>query len=1082
MIGEQSLCEAVQLLISPILTSALLMRRLGGSLLVHSWFTYNWRVGKNMSPPVFVITLLQKMALSSEVFYDDEKFFFHYLDSAYKEFAAYCKRKGVTQAEITEVADDGDSLDTNAGKLFALCSERVKKEEDANCLALRYDSFKNVVATAKAVMTANITRVGALIVSALLLSYPRILLESTSLNPFIKPLLSLLRYEENVVVARHILNSLPILFRMTSEKVPCPHAKMIKQVVACLTSCDSFFPQHSDKKVEVLFSQRPRVTPSSSSLVAETAIRALTDPFAATNLDTLLDFRKRDSSKEAAMFMIAYSVYCDEVRHLGLPMPSSIQELVIFLKESLHSEDPTTRYCSARCLVEISRIDGMLSDILNKIVVPFSESLRSGTAPISMRCGLAELSFLMSELNLEVLGGLRILAPISLRQMSDSYETVREVAAMTFRNYVPLMVLKTNGNENKSRTANDLADKDVTDCSIDLLLGNPSKLPPLNISDISGLDKSVVLRHYQEEGIRWMSFIEQCGVNGILADDMGLGKTLQTLCLLAMKVHDKPSAKVLIICPPTLVNHWCAEWSKYFPSLPSFHSVDEGMREPKWLTMRKDQFVTVASYNTVRGCSYFKEIEWFYLILDEGHVIRNPTTLMFKSITSLRSQNRLILSGTPVQNTPADLWALFEFLMPGYLGSMKQFRNTFLKPINACRSVNATPKEIEDGQAALERLHKSVLPFVMRRLKTDVLEDLPEKIVQDCVCEMTEVERALYSHIIEQCNVGQPASVRANGLSALEVLAELRKCIVHPTLVSAKASNGFPTDNLGRVVEESGKLIALRELFRQCGIGVSEDYEIDDCAAQESESSLTDAHRALVFCQRLSTVQLIADLIDAGQLGSNIRYSVLDGTVPVNQRHSVAEVFNRDVGIDLLLLTTSVGGEGLNLTGADVVIFVEHDWNPIKDLQAMDRAHRIGQKRTVNVYRLITKSSIEEKIMRYQKFKSDTANALVGADNRSLQTMATEQLVELFALDGPSASSDSVSQSTSKPKKKITKASLNIDSPQSWDIEELWNQSQYDRYNVVNIAQNSEDSALRELKRQFPSDSDLPAFKQRRDV
>ncbi|VDN34777.1 unnamed protein product, partial [Gongylonema pulchrum] len=195
-------------------------------------------------------------------------------------------------------------------------------------------------------------------------------------------------------------------------------------------------------------------------------------------------------------------------------------------------------------------------------------------------------------------------------------------------------------------------------------------------------------------------------------------------------------------------------------------------------------------------------------------------------------------------------------------------------------------------------------------------------------------------------------------------------------------------------------MIALRELLKQCGIGKREQYVLcDEPAMEESELCDVSGHRALIFCQRLVVVQLLARLFDSGGLGMDIRYAILDGTVPVNERFAMAEKFNLDPSIHVLILTTNIGGEGLNLTGADIVIFMEHDWNPVKDLQAMDRAHRIGQKCTVNVYRLITEDSVEQNIVRLQKFKTDTAKALVGADNRSLHTMATEQLVELFTMD-----------------------------------------------------------------------------------
>ncbi|KAL3982802.1 SNF2 N-terminal domain family protein [Acanthocheilonema viteae] len=1054
-IGDQSLNEAVQLLITPMMKSIVIMHRLGGVLLSHAWFTYIWRSGITIDIPSYVAEMLHNLIMSPNAAYDDEKMFFLYLDNAYKDFASYCRRKGVSTAQLFDVEGHGDTVDNNASALYDICYNILSDTNDKEILRLRYESFKYAVATARAVMTSNISRVNALTVSSLLLIYPRSLLDSPSLNPFVKPLMELIRFEENVTFAQYALNSIPILFRIASEKQPNPHAKMIKQIVVSLVSCANRFPPETDRE-EIVLSQSVRGLFSSRSQNAEYVIRMLVTPIAGTDMASLLDFRNRSSLKESAMFMMAYTVFVDESR-IQRRVPPHLSDIVLELAVHLTSENAVVRYCAAQCLSNIARIDGFLRPVLQAAVAPLQKKLRTGETRTHVRCGLVELIFLLSGFHVEMLGGLRLLAPLSLRLMADSSQIIREAAAISFRNFVPLMTLKANRRiEGQSVLENDVADEIFGDNTLDLLLGDPTQLPELRLTDIKGLNSSTCLRQYQQEGIRWMSFLEEYGLSGILADDMGLGKTLQTLCLLAMKIYRKLQAKVLIVCPPTLVNHWCAEWSKFFPSLSPFHKIEEGCKENK--LMDKLQEVIVMSYNTVRFCTYVQDIEWYYLILDEGHMIRNPTTQLFKTLTNIKAQNRLILSGTPVQNTPVDLWALFQFLMPGYLGTMRQFKLTFLNAINGSRNVNASVQEIKEGQDALERLHKSILPFVMRRLKTDVLEDLPEKIVQDYMCNMTTVQRSIYNHIV---NLYQSARRTSNSPSfcALETIAELRKCTVHPSLVSHKSLKDLDIDKLQGCVEESGKIIALRELLKECGIGSREHYTLsEESAVQDSEISETDnGHRALIFCQRLATVQLLVNLFSSGELGSDIRYAVLDGTVPVNERHAVAEKFNVDPSIHVLILTTNIGGEGLNLIGADIVIFLEHDWNPVKDLQAMDRAHRIGQRCVVNVYRLITESSIEQKIMRLQKFKTDTANALVGADNRSLQTMATEQLVELFAIDDvlPETSLDA------RPLKKLRESDApstsdqyftNSDIGKKLNIEELWELSQYDRYNASSIA------------------------------
>ncbi|VDK62452.1 unnamed protein product [Onchocerca ochengi] len=1060
-IGDQLLSEAVQLLITPMMKSLVIMHRLGGVLLSHAWFTYIWRSGITIDIPSYVAEVLHSLIMSPNAAYDDEKMFFLYLDNAYKDFASYCRMKGVSAAEVFDVEGRGYTVDNNASALYDICYNILSEANDKETLRLRYESFKYAVATAKAVMTSNISRVNALTVSSLLLIYPRSLLDSPSLNPFVKPLMELIRFEENVTFAQYALNSIPILFRIASEKQPNPHAKMIKQIVVSLVSCTNRFPPEIDRE-DVVLSQCVRGPFSSRSQNAEYVIRMLVSSIAGTDMASLLDFRNRCSLKEAAMFMMAYTVFVDESRIQRL-MPPHLSDIILELGIYLTSENAVVRYCAAQCLSNIARIDGFLRSVLQAVVAPLQRKLRTGETRGHVRCGLVELLFLLSGFHVEMLGGLRLLAPLSLRLMADNCLVIREAAAISFRNFVPLMTLKANRRiEGRSLLENDVADEIFGDNTLDLLLGDPSRLPELRLTDIKGLNSSTCLRQYQQEGIRWMSFLEEYGLSGILADDMGLGKTLQTLCLLAMKIYRKPQAKVLIVCPPTLVSHWCAEWSKFFPTLSPFYKIEEGYREKK-LLMDKSQKVTVMSYNTVRFCTYVQDIEWYYLILDEGHMIRNPTTQLFKTLSNIKAQNRLILSGTPVQNTPADLWALFQFLMPGYLGTMRQFKLTFLNAINGSRNVNASAQEIKEGQDALERLHKSILPFVMRRLKTDVLEDLPEKIVQDYMCSMTTVQRFVYNHIVDMYQSARQTSTNRPGFSALETIAELRKCTVHPSLVSHKSLKDLDINKLQGCVEESGKIIALRELLKECGIGSREHYALsEESAVQDSEISETgNGHRALIFCQRLSAVQLLVNLFSSGELGSDIRYAVLDGTVPVNERYAVAEKFNVDPSIHVLILTTNIGGEGLNLIGADIVIFLEHDWNPVKDLQAMDRAHRIGQRYAVNVYRLITEGSIEQKIMRLQKFKTDTANALVGADNRSLQTMATEQLMELFVIDDvlPGNSLDVRSSKKSRESNTFTTSDKHPTSSnigEKLNIEELWELSQYDRYNASSIAHSFE--------------------------
>lgn len=380
--------------------------------------------------------------------------------------------------------------------------------------------------------------------------------------------------------------------------------------------------------------------------------------------------------------------------------------------------------------------------------------------------------------------------------------------------------------------------------------------------------------------------------------------------------------------------------------------------------------------------------DWNYCILDEGHIIKNGKTKLTKAVKTVRAMKRLVLSGTPIQNSVLELWSIFDFLMPGFLGSERQFNDRFGKPILASRDAKSSSREQEQGALALEALHRQVLPFVLRRMKEDVLNDLPPKIIQDYECELSDVQKLLYEEFAKsdvKTNIGRELSgegggddddeeekttiskkkAAGGGQHVFHALQYLRKLCNHPSLVLTPEHPQFDlvTKKLKadgtelRDVQNSPKLMALKQLLLDCGIGSN-----DNSASSVTSSNTISPHRALIFCQMKQMIDIIENDLFKTHMPS-VTYMRMDGSVENSKRHDIVVRFNADPSIDVLLLTTQVGGLGLNLTGADTVIFVEHDWNPMKDLQAMDRAHRIGQKKVVNVYRLITRGTLEEKIM-----------------------------------------------------------------------------------------------------------------------
>jgi TATA-binding protein-associated factor len=352
-------------------------------------------------------------------------------------------------------------------------------------------------------------------------------------------------------------------------------------------------------------------------------------------------------------------------------------------------------------------------------------------------------------------------------------------------------------------------------------------------------------------------------------------------------------------------------------------------------------------------------------------LIKNPRAKVTIAVKQLHSNHRLILSGTPIQNNVLELWSLFDFLMPGFLGTEKVFLDRFAKPIAASRFSKSSSKEQEAGALAIEALHKQVLPFLLRRLKEEVMDDLPPKILQNYYCDLSDLQKKLFEDFTkkEGKTIAEKAAAgdKEGKQHIFQALQYMRKLCNSPALVMKEGHKQY--EETQRFLARQGtslrdpihapKLTALRDLLVDCGIGV-------DTSSEEvtTETSYVSPHRALVFCQMKEMLDMVQNDVLKKMLPS-VQYLRMDGSVDASRRQEIVNKFNSDPSYDVLLLTTSVGGLGLNLTGADTVIFVEHDWNPQKDLQAMDRAHRIGQKKVVNVYRLITRGTLEEKIMSY---------------------------------------------------------------------------------------------------------------------
>lgn len=753
---------------------------------------------------------------------------------------------------------------------------------------------------------------------------------------------------------------------------------------------------------------------------------------------------------------------------------SFVDRLIPLILKALKCKFSVFRYAAAKCFATICSVwtvKGMTT-LVEKVLPSIANA-----SFLQYRQGATETVYhLIHIMEDGILPYVVFLIVPILGRMSDSNSDVRLIATTTFATLVKLVPLEAGIPDPPGFSAELLKGRDKERKFVAQML-DPKKTEPFELP----VAIKATLRSYQQDGVNWLWFLNKFNLHGVLCDDMGLGKTLQTICIVASDHHLRAEefAKTqatevrrlpsLIVCPPTLSGHWQQELQQFAPFLTSVAYVGPPSDRQKLRSRLTDCDIVITSYDVCRNdVELFAPLNWNYCVLDEGHLIKNPLAKTTLAVKRLNSNHRLILSGTPIQNNVLELWSLFDFLMPGFLGSEKVFRDRFAKPIAASRNAKSSSKEQERGALAIESLHKQVLPFLLRRLKEEVLEDLPPKIVQNYYCDLSELQRKLFDDFSKkerkqlENNAGsQEKEAKQHIFQALQYM---RKLCNSPSLVvkegykQADEVNSWLSrkgSNL-RDIAHAPKLSALRDLLLDCGIGSPPPAEGELGA---DASNFVSPHRALIFCQMKEMLDIVQNDV-LRKLLPSVQYLRLDGGVEANKRQNIVNQFNTDPSYDVLLLTTSVGGLGLNLTGADTVIFVEHDWNPQRDMQAMDRAHRIGQKKVVNVYRLITRGTLEEKILNLQRFKIDVASTVVNQQNAGLGTMDTDQILDLFSLDesapgeagggggaagtafGGRGGEDEAVDAMGDVREKGKKGFLD-------DLGELWDESQYkEEYNL----------------------------------
>ncbi len=468
------------------------------------------------------------------------------------------------------------------------------------------------------------------------------------------------------------------------------------------------------------------------------------------------------------------------------------------------------------------------------------------------------------------------------------------------------------------------------------------------------------LRPYQKEGVYWLRFLESCGFCGILADEMGLGKTLQTLTWLSLTRcrEEAQGLPALIICPTSLTENWNREADKFVPHLKRV-VVSGGDRAPLLAKVPSSHLV-ITSYALIRrDIEFYEQCRFAAVVLDEAQAIKNRSTQNALAVKRLNADTRLVLSGTPIENGVADLWSILDFLMPKYLGAYDDFKLLY---------EDAVALGGREAETAQRRLREKLHPFLLRRVKKDVAKDLPDKIRTVSYCALSPDQRKHYDELRNKTREEVRALAKAKGFekSKFEMLARLMR------LRQICCDLRLVKDHISKPGEApSAKLEALMELLHE---------------------AIAGGHRLLIFSQFTSMLKLIAARLEA----EGLTYCYLDGAT--KDRMGQCARFNQTPSIPAFLISLKAGGTGLNLTGADMVIHFDPWWNPAAEEQATDRAHRIGQRKTVQAIKLIAEDTIEEKVLELQRRKQSLIEATVNATDASvLSTLTMAEIEDLLA-------------------------------------------------------------------------------------
>ena len=457
-----------------------------------------------------------------------------------------------------------------------------------------------------------------------------------------------------------------------------------------------------------------------------------------------------------------------------------------------------------------------------------------------------------------------------------------------------------------------------------------------------------ILRDYQKWGVKWLTTIYKCQFGGILADEMGLGKSIQTISFIKQVLKEKKDAKILIVSPTSLIYNWQKEFEKFGSFLKYTVVAEAKGRREEILKNSSSYNIFITTYGLVRNdFSFYEDLFFELCVIDEAQAIKNYQAMMTREIKKIKANCKIALTGTPVENNVTELWSIFDFIMPGYLNSIFKFREKYL-----IKDVN------EEDLNILKTLNEQISPFILRRKKKDVIKSLPEKLESKIYMELPKQQKLLYVKVLNDTKEEMDQLIREQGfqksrVKVLQLLTKLRQLCIDPNVLFE---------------EYTGESVKMEELLR-----IVKEY-------------IATGHKILIFSSFKRVLENVKKLFQEHSISNYM----IDGSVKSRDRMDMVESFNKDL-TNCFLITLKAGGTGLNLVGADVVIHLDIWWNPQVENQATDRAHRIGQEKNVTVIKLITKGTIEEKIIELQEKKRVLSENLIEGKKEDTLMQLTEQ-------------------------------------------------------------------------------------------